>query len=105
MMAVNLDAPQRRRGRPTSRDVVRHSATKYAYECTDLSDETADYFWRASDQRFVKVLHARGGGRVISVWLGSQLADIGHGRTQAIRALAGEKVISDLFPKTRKGER
>lgn len=99
MNDVDLDAAARRRRRSTSRDVVRHAATKCGYTLTDLSDDTVDYFWRASDERSVQVLYARGGGRVISVWLGTVLANIGNGRGQAIRALAGEKVISDLFPK------
>lgn len=99
---VDLDQPSRRRGKSTSRDVVRHAATKYGYELTDLTDERLDYFWRESDQRNIEVLYARGGGRVISVWLNATLANIGQGRSQAINALAGDKVISDLFPKSRR---
>lgn len=99
--AVNLDLPPRRRGKSTSRDVIRHAATKYGYELTDLTDEKCDYFWRASDQGSIQVLYARGGGRVISVWVGVDLANIGKGRTQAINALAGNKVVSDLFPRSR----
>lgn len=98
---VDLDTPTRRPGKPTSRDVLRHAAAKYGYELSGLTDETMDYFWRAADKRNVQVLYARGGGRVISVWLNAELASIGSGRTQAIRALAGDKVISDLFPKGR----
>lgn len=96
---ADLDAKPRRRGKSTSRDVVRHSAAKYGYELSDLTDETVDYFWRTSDKQSVQVLYARGGGRVISVWVGGHLANIGKGRTQAIKALAGDKVISDLTPR------
>lgn len=99
---IDLDKPARRRGKPTSRDVVQHAATKYGFELTDLSDEKYDHFWRESDKSNVEVLYARGGGRVISVWLDGVLANIGYGRGQAINALGGDKVVSDLRPKTRR---
>lgn len=90
---VDLDAAPRRRGRPTSRDVVRHTATTCGYTLGESSDDTWDIFVRDDDPTLIQVQYASGGGRIRSVWVGNQRADIGSGRTQAVRALAGQKVI------------
>lgn len=97
---VDLDAPPRRRGRPNSRDVVRYTATEYGYTLGELSDDTWDFFVREADQSLIQVRYASGGGRVISVWVGNDRADIGSGRTQAVRALVGQKVI---YPRRQSG--
>lgn len=83
----------RRRGRRTSRDVIRYTATTYGYTLGELSDDTWDFFVRDEDPVLIQVQYASGGGRIISVWVGKDRADIGSGRTQAVRALAGQKVI------------
>lgn len=78
-----------------SRNVVRHTANHYGYELSDgLSQGYDDIFWHAGEKRTVAISYSRGGRYVMSVTVNGRLADIGTGRTQAIRALAGEKVIS-----------
>lgn len=90
---VDLDAPPRHRGRRNSRDVIRYTATEYGYTLGESSDDTWDFFVREADQSLIQVRYASGGGRIISVWIGNERANIGSGRTQAVRALAGQKVI------------
>ncbi|WP_061005291.1 hypothetical protein [Mycolicibacterium mucogenicum] len=90
---VDLDAPPRRRGRRNSRDIIRYTATEYGYTLGESSDDTWDFFVREADQSLIQVRYASGGGRIISVWIGNERANIGSGRTQAVRALAGQKVI------------